>query len=135
MLVKVFANTQARSITCCALEEAIVATGDQDGNIQIWYMHPFSEWNVKLPVESWLREQMFWKAHTAAIISVRLVVSRWQVLTASADCTMSLWTLHGECIGCFGRTGLWRTELALPQLAVPLTTDAHVETKVFSLGP
>lgn len=51
-----------------------------------------------------------WKAHNSALVSIQHV-GEWSdrelILTASTDCNVSIWTLHGAHIGIFGQSSSW----------------------------
>ena len=50
-----------------------------------------------------------WKAHAGELLSVEYVPHELQplVLSASADCTVRLWTIQGHYIGTFGQVVAW----------------------------
>ncbi len=53
-----------------------------------------------------------WRAHTSEVLSIEYVPHDLQplVLSASADCTVKLWTMQGQYIGMFGQVALWAVQ-------------------------
>ncbi len=57
----------------------LLVTGDESGMVQIWYVHAMHDWNLAVPHETRLREQIRWKAHSSAIVSIRSFAKHNQV--------------------------------------------------------
>jgi len=51
-----------------------------------------------------------WRAHAQSICHVEYLVGIEGIITASADCTVRLWTLSGEQVGIFGQGDPWRLD-------------------------
>lgn len=113
----------------------LLVTGDESGMVQIWYVHPMHDWNLAVPPETWLREQIRRKAHSSAIVSIRSFSKYNQVLTASADSTLALWTMTGQSVGYFGRAGSWHRELLDDAVDHGLALDVETHTDVEVVKP
>jgi hypothetical protein len=61
----------------------LLVTGDESGMVQIWYVHPMHDWNLAVPPETWLCEQIRWKAHSSAIVTIRSFAKYNQVALRS----------------------------------------------------
>ncbi len=88
----------------------LLVTGDESGMVQIWYVHPMHDWNLAVPPETWLREQIRRKAHSSAIVSIRSFAKHNQV----AQCPMR--TLAREF--CQFRSVSQKTSFALASCAM-----------------
>ncbi|KAI1893585.1 hypothetical protein AGOR_G00125240 [Albula goreensis] len=49
----------------------------------------------------------YWRAHISSITCLQIVEDGHVLLTSSTDCTVRLWTVHGEFIGTFGQSESW----------------------------
>ena len=137
LIASVAANADGAAITSGMLDVDghLLVTGDESGMVQIWYVHPMHDWNLAVPPETWLREQIRWKAHSSAIVSIRSFSKYNQVLTASADSTLALWTMTGQSVGYFGRAGSWHRELLDDAVDHGLALDVETHTDVEVVKP
>ncbi|XP_036453237.1 WD repeat-containing protein on Y chromosome [Colossoma macropomum] len=49
----------------------------------------------------------FWRAHISSITGLQIIENDQVLLTSSTDCTVRLWSVHGEFIGTFGQPERW----------------------------
>ncbi|XP_037402683.1 WD repeat-containing protein on Y chromosome [Pygocentrus nattereri] len=63
----------------------------------------------------------FWRAHIGSITGLQIIENDRVLLTSSTDCTVRLWSIHGEFIGTFGQPERWslHTESSWKHPAVP----------------
>ncbi|KAL6471410.1 hypothetical protein MHYP_G00200600 [Metynnis hypsauchen] len=63
----------------------------------------------------------FWRAHISSITGLQIIENDRVLLTSSTDCTVRLWSIHGEFIGTFGQPERWslHTESSWKHPAVP----------------
>ncbi|CAH1788695.1 unnamed protein product [Owenia fusiformis] len=107
------AHTQVGSIIMAVdKDNHHLVTGDVDGlvkvfNISEYCRHPTDEIN-KIPPPT--RAQ--WTAHNDIINTIDTCKrnDRRLVITASSDCSVSLWDFDGKFIGTFGQEGHWKIE-------------------------
>ncbi|KAM9468399.1 cilia- and flagella-associated protein 337 [Clarias gariepinus] len=76
----------------------------------------------------------FWRAHVSSITGMQIIENDKVLLTSSLDCTVRLWSIHGEFIGTFGQPEQWCLHIAsswqhpaVPYevLVDPLSMPAH----------
>lgn len=53
-----------------------------------------------------------WRAHVRAVVKIEFLKGVEGLVSASADCTVRLWTLAGEQIGVFGQPEPWALSLS-----------------------
>ncbi|XP_066517202.1 cilia- and flagella-associated protein 337 isoform X2 [Hoplias malabaricus] len=54
----------------------------------------------------------FWRAHIGSITGLQIIENDQVLLTSSTDCTVRLWSIHGEFIGTFGQPERWSLHTA-----------------------
>ncbi|KAF7700317.1 hypothetical protein HF521_003275 [Silurus meridionalis] len=54
----------------------------------------------------------FWRAHISSITGLQIIENDQVLLTSSLDCTVRLWSIHGEFIGTFGQPDQWSLQTA-----------------------
>jgi hypothetical protein len=124
----------------CAVNESItalgvsdgndsLATGDSEGRVEVWDVSALvAAISHRKPAcavagnERHLVRRSSWRAHRQVIVQVEMVQKREVLITASTDCSVMLWTLHGARIGTFGQAKPWNMnqppralETALPK--------------------
>ncbi|XP_070827138.1 WD repeat-containing protein on Y chromosome [Chaetodon trifascialis] len=83
----------------------LLYAADQIGYIYVYDMEKFA------PEQKSLRAENFWRAHTCRITGLQIVDNDQVVLTSSTDCTVRLWSVHGEFIGTFGQSESWSVHI------------------------
>jgi hypothetical protein len=48
-----------------------------------------------------------WRAHVQTITGVEFIESSKVVISSALDCTIRIWSIHGEYIGTFGQEDIW----------------------------
>ncbi|XP_070762639.1 cilia- and flagella-associated protein 337 [Enoplosus armatus] len=86
--------------------DMLLYAADQIGYIYIYNMEKFS------PGHKSPRAENFWRAHTSRITGLQIVDVDQVVLTSSTDCTVRLWSAHGEFIGTFGQPESWSVHIS-----------------------
>ncbi|KAM8769789.1 cilia- and flagella-associated protein 337 [Acanthopagrus schlegelii] len=84
----------------------LLYAADRIGYIYVYNMETFSP-EIKSP-----QAENFWRAHTSKITGLQIVDNDQVVLTSSTDCTVRLWSAHGEFIGTFGQSESWSVHIS-----------------------
>ncbi|XP_029922283.1 WD repeat-containing protein on Y chromosome [Myripristis murdjan] len=88
--------------------DARLYVADQIGYIYIYNMEEFAFGPEQKPP----RAGKYWRAHTSRITGLQIVDNDQVVLTSSTDCTVRLWSAHGEFIGTFGQSEPWNVYIS-----------------------
>ena len=48
-----------------------------------------------------------WRAHVQTITGIEFIESSKVVISSALDCTIRIWSIHGEYIGTFGQEDIW----------------------------
>jgi len=106
---QVACHPHASHVTCDVDHlNTVIVTGDSNGMIKSWSLE-----NFMLTDES-AKENMSliqsWKAHLDSINSLQVIdnCDFKLVISASSDCCVSLWDLHGRKVGDFGQEKPWK---------------------------
>ncbi|KAJ8404726.1 hypothetical protein AAFF_G00335890 [Aldrovandia affinis] len=84
-------------------EENFLYAADRAGFI---YVYDIKMYALR-PEQEAPRMANYWRAHISTVTSLQVVEEDCVLLTSSIDCTVRLWTFHGEFIGTFGQAENW----------------------------
>ncbi|XP_068441368.1 cilia- and flagella-associated protein 337 isoform X1 [Clinocottus analis] len=87
-------------------KDTLLYAADRIGYIYVYNIEKFA------PEQKSLRAENFWRAHTGRITGLQIVDNDQVVLTSSIDCTVRLWSAHGEFIGTFGQSESWGVHIS-----------------------
>ncbi|XP_040186619.1 WD repeat-containing protein 49-like isoform X1 [Rana temporaria] len=102
-----FAGSHYKSVVsdiAISEDDSILCAADEYFYVYIW---DILEYALKGPEEKPPVLLHCWRAHLCAISRVIPVVKHKVIVTSSQDCTVKLWTMHGEYIGTFGQGKPW----------------------------
>ncbi|XP_043193477.1 WD repeat-containing protein on Y chromosome-like isoform X1 [Amphibalanus amphitrite] len=132
-----------------------LVTGDTAGYVRVWLIenyctdHPepvnWAFYKKKFPLLGkhlsmmrrmlkldWLKASFrphilnSFRAHVRTVMSVDFVEAHELLVTASADCSVRLWTLCGRFIGIFGQKKFWNLTLPLKLREIPIRIPRDV---------
>ncbi|XP_030007934.1 WD repeat-containing protein on Y chromosome-like [Sphaeramia orbicularis] len=110
-LVRSFkASRSQQKITKLAKTEkdSLLYSADRTGYIYIYNINKLTP----SPEQKNPRPETFWRAHTSKVTGLHIVDNDQVVLTSSTDCTVRLWSAHGEFIGTFGQLETWNVHIS-----------------------
>ncbi|XP_077333009.1 cilia- and flagella-associated protein 337-like [Lithobates pipiens] len=102
-----FAGSHYKSVVsdiAISEDDSILCAADEYFYVYIWNI---LEYALTGPEEKPPVLLHCWRAHLCAISRVIPVVKHKVIVTSSQDCTVKLWTMHGEYIGTFGQRKPW----------------------------
>nr|XP_020468764.1 WD repeat-containing protein on Y chromosome-like [Monopterus albus]XP_020468765.1 WD repeat-containing protein on Y chromosome-like [Monopterus albus] len=86
--------------------DTLLYIADQIGYICVYNMEKIT------PEQKSPRAENFWRAHTRKVTGLQIVDNDQVLLTSSVDCTVRLWSAHGEFIGTFGQPEIWSVHIS-----------------------
>ncbi|XP_029111355.1 WD repeat-containing protein 49 [Scleropages formosus] len=101
------ASKMKRKVTklVAAREDTLLYVADEVGYIYVFDIKAYALGPE--PEDKGPKMVNYWRAHISTITSLQAVDSDRVLLTASTDCTVRLWSIHGEFIGTFGQSESW----------------------------
>ncbi|CAL8347862.1 unnamed protein product [Arctogadus glacialis] len=87
-----------------AADGTVLFAADRVGYIFVYNVRTLSQDHQPL-------RENFWRAHTSTITGLQVVGYGRMLLTSSTDCTVRLWSIHGEFIGTFGQADSWNLRI------------------------
>ncbi|KAK2831691.1 hypothetical protein Q7C36_016777 [Tachysurus vachellii] len=115
-------------------DDSLLFAADHVGYICVYDIKEFAISNEQKS----LKTMNFWRAHISSITGLQIIENDQILLTSSLDCTVRLWSTHGEFIGTFGQPEQWSLHTAsswqhpaVPYevLVDPLSMPAHTVLK------
>uniref|UniRef100_A0A673JHD6 WD40 repeat domain 95 n=1 Tax=Sinocyclocheilus rhinocerous TaxID=307959 RepID=A0A673JHD6_9TELE len=94
-----------KSIVKLALtrDDSMLFTADHVGFIYVYNIKQYALGPEQNPP----KKVNFWRAHISSITSLKIFDKDQFLLTSSLDCSVRLWSIHGEFIGTFGQEESW----------------------------
>ncbi|XP_048836649.1 WD repeat-containing protein on Y chromosome isoform X2 [Brienomyrus brachyistius] len=107
LLASFEASRLKRQITKMALskQENWLYVADEVGYISVFEIDAYAL--VPDQQQAAPRTVNYWRAHVGSITGLQVITSEEVLLTSSVDCTVHLWSMHGEFIGTFGQADRW----------------------------
>ncbi|XP_050985722.1 WD repeat-containing protein on Y chromosome isoform X1 [Labeo rohita] len=84
-------------------DDSMLFTADHVGFIYVYNVKQYALGPEQNPPE----KVNFWRAHISSITSLKIIDKDQFLLTSSTDCSVRLWSIHGEFIGTFGQEESW----------------------------
>ncbi|KAF4104264.1 hypothetical protein G5714_015251 [Onychostoma macrolepis] len=84
-------------------DDSMLFTADHVGFIYVYNVKQYALGPEQNPPE----KVNFWRAHISSITSLKIFDKDQFLLTSSLDCSVRLWSIHGEFIGTFGQEESW----------------------------
>ncbi|XP_058269068.1 WD repeat-containing protein on Y chromosome [Hemibagrus wyckioides] len=115
-------------------DDRLLFAADHVGYIYVYDIKECAITNEQKPPKT----MNFWRAHINSITGLQIIENDQVLLTSSLDCTVRLWSIHGEFIGTFGQPEQWSLHTAsswqhpaVPYevLVDPLSMPAHTMLK------
>ncbi|XP_036392841.1 WD repeat-containing protein on Y chromosome [Megalops cyprinoides] len=106
---KFFASFQASRLKChitklaVTKEDNLLYAADQSGYIYVYDINMYALG----PERDAPKMTNYWRAHISRVTCLQIIEDDNMLLTSSTDCTVRLWTIHGEFIGTFGQSESW----------------------------
>ncbi|XP_062873393.1 WD repeat-containing protein 64 [Trichomycterus rosablanca] len=89
-------------------DDRLLFAADQTGYV---YVYNIKECALS-PEQKPQKVVNFWRAHIGSITGLQIIENDQVLLTCSTDCTVRLWSVHGEFIGTFGQPERWNLHTA-----------------------
>ncbi|XP_053387026.1 WD repeat-containing protein 49-like isoform X3 [Mercenaria mercenaria] len=89
-----------------------LVTGDVDGVLKVWEILEYATHSVDQPITEQPPLRTQFQPHQDMINTLELCErnERLIIISASSDCSVSLWDVHGNRIGTFGQEEHWKIE-------------------------
>ncbi|XP_016416478.1 WD repeat-containing protein on Y chromosome [Sinocyclocheilus rhinocerous] len=84
-------------------DDSMLFTADHVGFIYVYNIKQYALGPEQNPP----KKVNFWRAHISSITSLKIFDKDQFLLTSSLDCSVRLWSIHGEFIGTFGQEESW----------------------------
>uniref|UniRef100_A0A8C5P9P0 Uncharacterized protein n=1 Tax=Leptobrachium leishanense TaxID=445787 RepID=A0A8C5P9P0_9ANUR len=86
---------------------SLLCSADGMNHVYIWEISQYALHKPEMEPPTLLH---CWRAHQREITRVVLMSKHMLLITSSLDCSVKLWSLHGEHIGTFGQTKPWHID-------------------------
>ncbi|KAL1504561.1 hypothetical protein AB1Y20_008347 [Prymnesium parvum] len=95
---------------CAEETNTFLFTGDSGGFVKVWDISDLVEHSSRVqPLSHAAIKLVFsWRAHLCAVVRLEYLKGVEALVSASADCTVRLWTISGEQVGVFGQSEPWQ---------------------------
>ncbi|MBN3297524.1 WDR49 protein, partial [Amia calva] len=106
---KIFATFEASRMKshitkmAVTVDDNLLYVADQSGFI---YVYDVKNYAI-VPEQEAPKNINYWRAHISSVTSLVIIDEDKVLLTSSTDCTVRLWSIHGEFIGTFGQPEAW----------------------------